>query len=979
MKRMLISVDLEESRAAVVEDGKLTHLEIEPVARDTCKGNIYRGVVARVEPSLQSAFVDFGRDKQGFLPVGEIHPLLRPDGADKRAPIQELIKAGQQIVVQVQRDEIGQKGATLSTFVSLPGRYLVLMPESDKTGVSRKLSDSARERVKELTDTMKVPDGFGLIVRTAGETATKLELSKDLVYLSRLWEHIQEQSQKGRGPTLLYQERSLAIRFVRDYYRRDIEEIVIDDDDAADEVGAYLSVLMPKNLSCIERYSGTVPLFARYGVQSQVEDVFSRQVPLPSGGSIVIDQTEALVAVDVNSGRVKGKDIEDTALQTNIEAAQEVARQLVLRDLGGLVVVDFIDMRDRKSVREVENALKNAMKLDKARHKIGRISEFGLMELSRQRLKSSVNKGAFESCGHCSGTGFSRTTPSVAASVLRRIYELVGKGGVSYVIAQVPPEAASFLLNNKRRELSEIERQYHVSIEIVAVEGMNGTQVTIEHLSKVPEKSGAERLKVARFDRVAQQLDLVRNRLLNMEETRIERQLAKRLSGARIDYAEVYADVGESTADVRAEETAARKAAADAAAARAAAMPKPRPAPAAPTPAALDEDLEPPRPQGFFGWLGGLFGMGKPAPTADMSVLDEPAFASASLPEPEPESAPAPAPRTAPAAAASDDDEDGEGRRRNKRRRGGRRRRRDEDDAGDDAQAARSEDRDGDDDSDDDGEGREAAHSSEDGEDSDGRRRRRRGGRRRRKGRDEDGARDEGSEGDDAVAAEGGDDAESADAKADDDGAQAGSDESEGRSSRGRRRRRRGRRDDSGASEVDGDESSAEASTDEVADEAEIALAGAADAVADTSESADGAEAADAASEPVDGVAAEASADGEASEADASNGVEAAADSADETTAVDAAAEGDVPAEDAGVAAEADGDADGEANGEAVEAAAAEVELTDVGALVEAEIARLTEAGLAAPEPTEGEPEEVAPLAPKSRFVVDLRSNGGNG
>ncbi len=306
-KRMLISVDRDEARAAVVEDNALVHLEIEPANRNTCKGNIYRAVVARVEPSLQSAFVDFGNDKQGFLPVGEIHPKLRGGNNDKRAPIQELLKARTEIMVQVVRDEIGQKGATLSTFISLPGRYLVLIPESDneKAGVSRKLSDEARDRVKKLTETMKVPEGFGLIVRTAGDTATELELVKDLTYLTRQWEHITAKYDEGKGPQLLYAERSLPVRFVRDYFTKDIEEVVIDDDATLHEVGEFLQVLMPRGLAAVVRYAGDMPLFARYGVEGKVEDVFARQVFLPSGGSIVIDQTEAMVAIDVTSGRMK--------------------------------------------------------------------------------------------------------------------------------------------------------------------------------------------------------------------------------------------------------------------------------------------------------------------------------------------------------------------------------------------------------------------------------------------------------------------------------------------------------------------------------------------------------------------------------------------------------------------------------------------------------------------------------------------------
>lgn len=769
MKRMLISVDLEESRAAVVDDNQLVHLEIEPVNRDSVKGNIYRGVVARVEQSLQSAFVDFGRDKQGFLPVGEIHPKIKGGSTDKRTPIQDILRAGQEILVQVTKDEIGNKGATLTTFISLPGRYLVLMPESDKTGVSRKLSDAARDRVKEITEKMKVPDGFGLIVRTAGERATKLELTKDLVYLNRLWKHIETGSAQGKGPTALYHERSLAIRFVRDYFKGDINEIVVDDEDTLGEVQAYLKVLMPRNLSAVERYSGVIPLFARYGIAGQVEDVFSRQVPLPGGGSIVIDQTEALVAVDVNSGRVKGKDIEETARQTNIEAAREVARQLVLRDLGGLVVVDFIDMRDRKYVREVEAALKSAMKMDKARHKIGRISEFGLMELSRQRLKSSVNKGVFESCVHCSGTGFYRTTESVAASVMRRIHELVAKGDVAYLVVTMPPEAANYLLNAKRAELANVEREYHVSVEVVGVEGMTAAQVTIEHLQRLPSKSGAAQIREARFKRVTRRLDLVRNKLLNREEARIERRLSVELSGASVDYADVYNGVIADTAgvaeearvdDERKAERRRRERARRAA-----------PAPVAPVIAEPVVDImaasPAPQPQGFTSWLKGLFGFGG-KPANDLALTVE-------------EPAPAPAPEPAAAADAAADaapeprERDSRGDDDSQRKRSRRRRRRDED--GD----TRDDERDR----------REASGRSE--------------GDSRRRGRRRDAAADDAGQSDDAgkiEASEAGDAGESPRESAD------ANDDDDNRRRRRRRRRRGGRR--RSRDEVDGQEAGGE-------------------------------------------------------------------------------------------------------------------------------------------------------------------------
>ncbi|MFZ4577688.1 MAG: Rne/Rng family ribonuclease, partial [Myxococcota bacterium] len=606
-KRMLISVDRDESRAAVVEDGLLLQLEIEPVSRNTCKGNIYRAVIARVEPSLQSAFVDFGNEKQGFLPVGEIHPKLRNGNQDKRAPIQDLLKARQEILVQVVRDEIGSKGATLSTFVSLPGRYLVLIPESDKTGISRKLSDEAREHIKELTETMKVPDGFGLIVRTAGETASKLELAKDLLYLSRQWAHIQQKFGESTGATLLYAERSLPVRFVRDYFSKDIEEVVIDDDPTLHEVGEFLQVLMPRGLSAVARYAGDVPLFARYGIEGKVDDVFARQVFLASGGSIVIDQTEALVSIDVNSGRMKEKDIEETARATNIEAAQEIARQMILRDMGGLIVIDFIDMREKKYVREVEQAIKDAFKNDKARTKIAHISEFGLLEMSRQRIKSSVNKGAFDSCPHCSGTGRLRAMDSVGMSILRRIYELVAQKRVKYVIAMVPPQTARYLLNARRSELAMVERQYHLTIEIVAVDGMPASNVVLEHLEEAPAETGSDRADRTKLLRVHQELDLVRNHLIKREEARVQLEMASARRAARVDYSEIYREVRDMSGDDDVRQPPRKSApAAVEVVANATAVGEPKDA------------VE--KPKGIWGWILGLFGAGKasePTPEAD--------------------------------------------------------------------------------------------------------------------------------------------------------------------------------------------------------------------------------------------------------------------------------------------------------------------------------------------------------------------------
>lgn len=639
-KRMLISVDRDEARAAVVEDGQLVHLEIEPANRMTCKGNIYRAVVARVEPSLQSAFVDFGNEKQGFLPVGEIHPKLRGGNNDKRAPIQELLKARTEIMVQVVRDEIGQKGATLSTFISLPGRYLVLIPESDneKAGVSRKLSDEARDRVKKLTETMKVPDGFGLIVRTAGETATELELVKDLTYLTRQWEHIQTKFDESKGPTLLYAERSLPVRFVRDYFTKDIQEVIIDDDGTLHEVGEFLQVLMPRGLAAVVRYAGDMPLFARYGMEGKIEDVFARQVYMPGGGSIVIDQTEAMVSIDVNSGRVKERDIEETARATNIEAAQEIARQMILRDMGGLIVIDFIDMREKKYVREVEQALKDAFKDDKARTKLGHISEFGLMEMSRQRIKSSVNKGTFDSCQHCSGTGRIRSMESVGAAVLRRIYDTVAKKDTSTqkrvraVVAMVPPPAARYLLNSRRHELYVLEKQYHLQIEIVGVEGLTSSQVVLEHLEEVPTETSDERIDRQRLLRVTQELDLVRNEVIKREEARVTLEMAALRRTAKVDYAEIYAKVREATGPAefaekaKAERVLAEKSAAESAAER----------PAAVEQADAEESLE---PKGFWSEIKAFFGFGPP-PEAPRARPQTPAPSARAVES----AAPAPAP-----------------------------------------------------------------------------------------------------------------------------------------------------------------------------------------------------------------------------------------------------------------------------------------------------------------------------------------------
>ncbi|MFT5430468.1 MAG: ribonuclease E, partial [Myxococcota bacterium] len=417
-KRMLIAVDEEESRVAIIDGRRLENLEIEAHGGEGRRGNIYKGVVHKVEQSLQAAFIDFGEEKQGFLPLTEIHRRLWPDSvSDKRPDISSLLKEGQQLMVQVVKDEIGTKGATLTTYVSLPGRYMVLMPESDKSGISRRLSDTERRRLKETIDSIGVPEGFGVIIRTAGQQQRPVELKKDLLYLTKLYESIEEKHGARKKAGLIYKDRRHAVRFIRDYFTEEVEEVWCDNRSVLKEISEFMGVLMPNALQKLRLYESEAPLFIKFGVEDQIESVFARQVLLPGGGSIVIDQTEALVAIDVNSGRVKGQDIEDTALMTNLEAAEEVARQVKIRDLGGLVVIDFIDMRDRKNNRSVEQRLRKAFQEDKSKIKFGRISQFGLMELSRQRLRKSLAASVTRRCDACDGTGQVRAPGSAALSL----------------------------------------------------------------------------------------------------------------------------------------------------------------------------------------------------------------------------------------------------------------------------------------------------------------------------------------------------------------------------------------------------------------------------------------------------------------------------------------------------------------------------------------------------------------------------------
>ncbi len=462
----------EELRVAIVDGQKLYNLDIETSGREQKKANIYKARITRVEPSLEAVFVEYGAERHGFLPMKEISRSYFSEDAAKsqgRVNIRDAIKEGQEIVVQVEKEERGNKGAALTTFISLAGRYLVLMPNNPRAGgVSRRIEGSDRNELREAMSNLTIPDGMGLIVRTAGVGKSEDELQWDLNYLLQLWSAIETSSKEKRAPFLIYQESNVIIRSIRDYLRADISEIVIDHPDVHQEACEFIQQVMPQNLKKVRHYQDEVPLFTRYQIESQIESAFQREVRLPSGGSIVIDHTEALTSVDINSSRAtKGSDIEDTALNTNLEAADEVARQLRLRDMGGLFVIDFIDMGPARNQRAVETRLKEAMKQDRARVQIGRISRFGLLEMSRQRLRPSLGESSQLVCPRCKGHGYIRGVESLSLSVLRVIEEQAMKDQTARIIAQLPVDVATFLLNEKREAVHEIENRQSVNVVLV--------------------------------------------------------------------------------------------------------------------------------------------------------------------------------------------------------------------------------------------------------------------------------------------------------------------------------------------------------------------------------------------------------------------------------------------------------------------------------------------------------------------------------
>ena len=473
MKRILINATQpEELRVAMVDGQRLYNLDIEIPSREQKKANVYKAVITRIEPSLEAAFVNYGAERHGFLPFKEIsREYFDPKAVDEkgRPIIKKAIKEGQEIVVQVEKEERGNKGAALTTFISLAGRYMVLMPNNPRAGgVSRRIEGEDRQLIRDAMKQLEIPESMGLIVRTAGVGRSAEELQWDLDYLKTLSAAITQAASSRPAPFLIYQESNVIIRALRDYYRSDIGEIIVDDESVYRQAHDFMQQVMPHNINKLKSYKDSVPLFNRYQVESQIESAFQREVSLPSGGSVVIDHTEALISIDINSARAtKGSDIEETALHTNLEAADEIARQLRLRDLGGLVVIDFIDMQPSKHQREVENRLRDAVRTDRARVQLGRISRFGLLEMSRQRLRPSLGESSQIVCPRCNGHGTIRSIESLALSILRLIEEEALKEKTGRVIAQVPVEVASFLLNEKRDDLSGIEARNRIEATIV--------------------------------------------------------------------------------------------------------------------------------------------------------------------------------------------------------------------------------------------------------------------------------------------------------------------------------------------------------------------------------------------------------------------------------------------------------------------------------------------------------------------------------
>ncbi len=497
MKRILINaVQKEEIRVAMVDGQQLYDLDIEIPSQEQKKANVYKGKITRIEPSLEAAFVDYGAERHGFLPFKEISRNYFSEEAQKsqgRPDIKSAVSEGQEVVVQVDKEERGNKGAALTTFISLAGRFLVLMPNNPRAGgVSRRIEGEDRNIIRESLSQLDIPGGMGLIVRTAGVGRNAEELQWDLEYLLQLWNSIEKAADERPAPFLVYQESNVIVRALRDYFRTDISEVLIDSDKVYKTARQFLEQVMPERLNKVKLYSDSVPLFNRFQIENQIESAYRREVQLPSGGAIVVDHTEALISIDINSARAtRGSDIEETALNTNLEAADEIARQLRLRDLGGLIVIDFIDMVTTRNQREVENRLREAVKIDRARVQIGRISRFGLLEMSRQRLKPSLGESTQIVCPRCTGHGTIRTVESLALSLIRIMEEEALKENTARVDVHVPVDVATYMLNEKRKAINEIEQQTAIKMLIIANTTLETPQYRVERVrsSEIDEAS----------------------------------------------------------------------------------------------------------------------------------------------------------------------------------------------------------------------------------------------------------------------------------------------------------------------------------------------------------------------------------------------------------------------------------------------------------------------------------------------------------
>ncbi len=492
--KLLINTDEpEECRLVLLEGGKVESFYVETVSQAQTKGNIYKGRITAVEANLQAAFVDYGNEKNGFLPFSDIHPEYYSKEVEegthwKDLRLQDVIRKGEEVLVEVVKEPTGNKGATLTTYLSLPGRYLVLMPGSDSAGISRKIeSEAERNKLREMIDSVNIPEGIGYIIRTASQEITKTALTQDVRFLLNLWKEIKKKGQTAKTPSLLHKEQNIISRFLRDHFTTDIQEILVDNEEALLQVENFLELLpAAQRKSTVARlHKGSQPLFHQYHVEKQIEQIYQATVPLPSGGSIVINPTEALVAIDVNSGRTgKDKNFEDAIFLANMEAAEELTRQLRLRDLGGLIVVDFIDMRESKHIREVEKKVRDCMKRDKAKVDFSKISKFGLMQISRQKMAAPVAVGSYRICPHCQGRGMVRSVETQALVHLRHLQTGVSRRDIKRVLCRLPMEVAQYILNRKRADLLELEQEHQVEIQILADPSMPPTESKIDFLKE---------------------------------------------------------------------------------------------------------------------------------------------------------------------------------------------------------------------------------------------------------------------------------------------------------------------------------------------------------------------------------------------------------------------------------------------------------------------------------------------------------------